>query len=297
MLRYRAVKCRVVDIDRGCEMARALIDISKLPEYKCIERGYVTQMPQDLVDPDSGSVKPGREGELTNYITVVVFADRGVGPERLWAMAKDLYEGGYRDFFDLCKLKDKSIDEIRDFLRELGAISPRRDAPELREVARIICDKYGGDPRNMVKGVTVAKFKDWVRELPILRGEVVSTLLLRLLCEYGLACVLDPENIDMPPDKPTACFTTQSGILPCYKDIYICKRQPPHRLKEDIKRAWRDVYNKCLRGTNIYIADLHFTILVVDRVVGSDPECYRSRGALEECFKRRAGKCTQPKTT
>jgi len=64
-------------------MARALIDISKLPEYRCFERDYVMQMPQALVDPKSGSVKPGRERELTNYLTVVVFANCGVDPERL----------------------------------------------------------------------------------------------------------------------------------------------------------------------------------------------------------------------
>jgi len=289
------VECGV-DVARGCEMARALIDISKLDEYRCIERGYVMQMPQALVDPKSGSVKPGRERELANYLTVVVFADRRVDPERLWARAKDLYEGDYRDFFDPCKLKDKRIDEIMDFLRKLGARFFKRDAPKLKEVARIICDEYGGDPRNMVN-VTVAEFKERVQKIPILRGEVVSTLLLRLLREYGLACVQDPENIDMPPDIPTARFTVRSGILPCYKDRDISQRQLTQRLKEDIMRAWREVYNRCLRGTNIYIADLHFTILVVDRIVGSDPDCYRSGDALEECFRRKAGKCPQPKTT
>jgi len=291
------VECRV-DVDRGCEMARALIDISKLDEYRCIERDYVTQMPQDLVDPKSGSVKPGRERELANYLTVVVFADRRVDPERLWARAKDLYVGGYRDFFDLCKLKDMREDKIRDFLRKLGARFFKRDAPKLRDVARIICDEYGGDPRNMVKDVTVAKFLRGVQKIPILRGEVTYTLLLRLLREYGLASVQDPENIDMPPDRPTARFTTRSGVLPCYKDMWdISQRQLTQRLKKDIKRAWREVYNKCLNRINIYIADLHFTILVVDRIVGSDPDCYRSGDALEECFRRKAGKCPQPKTT
>jgi len=112
--------------------------------------------------------------------------------------------------------------------------------------------------------------------------------------------VRDPENIDMPPDEPTARFTDRSGVLPCYKDMWDISQgqlKLTQRLKEGIKRAWREVYNECLKETNIYIADLHFTILVVDRVVGCDPGCYRSGIDLKNCFMRKAGKCTQPKST
>jgi len=136
-----------------------------------------------------------------------------------------------------------------DFLRKLGARYPIKDAPKLKEVARIICDEYGGDPRNMVN-VTVAEFKERVQKIPVLRGQVLSALLPRSLRDFGLESVRDPENIDMPPDEPTARFTVRSGVLPCYKgmcDTSQGQLKPTQRLKEGIKRAWREVYNECLK--------------------------------------------------
>ena len=203
------------------------------------KRGYFEGhvMPEYILPPvDEGS------RELALYYTFVIAVDYQTDAHKLWRNARRLYPKNpeYFEPENIVKIPD---DELRTFVKSLGARFPNNGAKAWKDISRILIRQYEGDPKNITREPLTSR-EVWRRldKFPYIRGKKIGTLYLRVMGDLGLFKISDLDQLDVAVDVQVSRFTFYTrGLIPL-GPMEGCVHNPP--IKPAIERVWRQAASR-----------------------------------------------------
>ena len=201
--------------------------------------GYFTGhvMPEYIKPPiDAGS------RELALYYTYVIAVDYQTDAHKLWRNARRLYPKN-PEYFEPENIINIPDDELRTFVRSLGARFPDNGAKAWKNISRILIRQYSGDPRNITREPLTSR-EVWRRLdiFPYIRGKKIGTLYLRVMGDLGLFKISDLDQLDVAVDVQVSRFTFYTGALIPIGAMEGCVHNPP--IKPAIERVWRQAASR-----------------------------------------------------
>ncbi|MCW3988807.1 MAG: hypothetical protein NWE88_01880 [Candidatus Bathyarchaeota archaeon] len=175
--------------------------------------------------------------ELALYYTFVIAVDYQTDAHKLWRNARRLYSQS-PEYFEPENIINVSDDELKAFVRSLGARFPNNGAKAWKDISRILIRQYDGDPRNITREPLTSR-EVWRRldKFPYIRGKKIGTLYLRVMGDLGLFKISDLDQLDVAVDVQVSRFTFYTGVLTPLEAMTGCVHNPP--IKPAIERVWR----------------------------------------------------------
>jgi len=130
-------------------------------------------MPEYILPPvDEGS------RELALYYTYVIAVDYQTDAQKLWRNARRLYTKN-PEYFEPENIITIHDDELRTFVRSLGARFPNNGAKAWKDISTILIRQYDGDPRNITREPLTSR-EIWKKldKLPYIRGKKIAHSIL-----------------------------------------------------------------------------------------------------------------------
>ena len=232
------------------------LDLSAAKKVLAAFRGQVPNGIFGLVQsmPEKEMVK-GIPGQLDRVIliTMTVAIDYQRDATRLWQWARELYnESATRWVFSPSNVSQASKADLESALKAKpgGIRYPHKDVAWWHENAKILSEKYQGDPLKIFELVSwdVLRIAEAVRRLDRFRGlggEKIFPLWLRMLRDIEGLPFRGMDNLPIPVDRHIARATFTTGLL---KGNYSGKFNA--ELIKLIQDTWREV---CATGDTIPI--------------------------------------------
>lgn len=204
-----------------------------------------TRMPEDLLPKDV------TQGSLEHilFITLSVSIDYQRDANVLWDSSRDTFQDPETNYlFNLeviCKTSQGKVE--RDMQKYKLSRKPKKDALIWSTVAKSFFEKWGGDPRILIKncgwdGVNVLsrlkgdfhnEGRSCTPDFPYLRGSKIGPLWLRMLRDNaGVDSIKNLDKIPIPVDIHVARASLALGVL---QGQY---RGKLNNLFEEIRNAW-----------------------------------------------------------
>lgn len=188
----------------------------------------------EYIQPD---IDPGSK-EMALYYTYILAVDYQTDAHKLWRNSRNQYMK-HPEMFKPQVILSTPTEQLRDFVRSLGARFPNNGADAWKTISKILLSRYDGDPRNLTK--TPISSRELTRRLdkfPYIRGKKIGTLFQRVMGDLELLKIADLDRVDVAVDLQVSRFTFYTGALKPVGAVSGSVQQPP--IRPAIERIWRD---------------------------------------------------------
>lgn len=131
-----------IDGDKAFKIGQTLLD--QFYNKKGFFKDY--EMPEYILPPNL--VKGSKEH--ARYLTYVIAVDYMTDAVKLWRGSREEYQYNPNSF-NSTRILDMSESQLRTLIKRIGGRFPKTGAGTWKKIAKILLDRYDGDPRNITR--------------------------------------------------------------------------------------------------------------------------------------------------